>query len=121
MRISDWSSYVCSSVLLVGADLVAAEQPRLQLASGRAIGVGVVEQRQPRLLLALARQGQMAHGRGVDLFLTVKVADARPEIAERADALHRQLGHSEGCRNIRLVAAFADQPHAIYPELGRAS
>src|SRR3546814_20676788 len=98
MRISDWSSYVCSSVLLVGADLVAAEQPRLQLASGRAIGVGVVEQRQPRLLLALARQGQMAHGRGVDLFLTVKVADARQEIAEREDALQDRKSVVSGKR-----------------------
>src|SRR3546814_4347672 len=94
MRISDWSSDVCSSDLsperigvgeiavlaeqvgndrkparldieqrMIDLDRRAPEQPFLQLMAGRAISVGVVIKDKPRLLLALARQGQVTHGR----------------------------------------------------------
>src|SRR3546814_2697542 len=76
MRISDWSSDVCSSDL------------------------------KPCLLLARGRQGQMTHGRGIDLLGAVKIADARQEIAEREDAFHPRFGDAERCRNIGNLAAL---------------
>src|SRR3546814_12313488 len=88
MRISDWSSDVCSSDLrkparldieqrMIDLDRRAPEQPFLQLMAGRAISVGVVIKDKPRLLLALARQGQVTHGRDVDRLVAVEGADAR--------------------------------------------
>src|SRR3546814_5978325 len=97
MRISDWSSDVCSSDL------------------GRAISVGVVIKDKPRLLLALARQGQVTHGRDVDRLVAVEGADARQEIAEREDAFHTLFGDAEGHRNIGDLAAFLDQPREAFP------
>src|SRR3546814_3655396 len=131
MRISDWSSDVCSSDLsperigvgeiavlaeqvgndrkparleieqrMIDLDRRAPEQPFLQLMAGRAISVGVVIKDKPRLLLALARQGQVTHGRDVDRLVAVEGADARQEIAEREDAFHTLFGDAEGRRNI---------------------
>src|SRR3546814_12279195 len=118
MRISDWSSDVCSSDLdhgvlrsperigvgeiavlaeqvgndrkparldieqrMIDLDRRAPEQPFLQLMAGRAISVGVVIKDKPRLLLALARQGQVTHGRDVYRLVPVEGAGARQEIA----------------------------------------
>src|SRR3546814_3607071 len=91
MRISDWSSDVCSSDL-------AAEQPRLELMAGRAIGAFVIEQRQPCLLLAFRGKGQMPHRVHVDLPTAIEGADARQQIAERKDALHRRQIGRASCR-----------------------
>src|SRR3546814_5831425 len=82
MRISDWSSDVCSSDL-----------------AGRRIGLRVVEQRQPVFLLRLAGQGQMADGPRVDFFLAIEIADARHEIAERENAADIKIGQPEGLRS----------------------
>src|SRR3546814_12863729 len=69
----------------------------------------VVIKDKPRLLLALARQGQVTHGRDVDRLVAVEGADARQEIAEREDAFHTLFGDAEGRRNIGDLAAFLDQ------------
>src|SRR3546814_17606396 len=83
MRISDWSSDVCSSDL-----------------AGRRIGLRVVEQRQPVFLLRLAGQGQMADGPRVDFFLAIEIADARHEIAERENAADILIGQPEGLADL---------------------
>src|SRR3546814_11465963 len=97
MRISDWSSDVCSSDL------------------GRAISVGVVIKDKPRLLLALARQGQVTHGRDVDRLVAVEGADARQEIAEREDAFHTLFRDAAGRRYIGDHAALLSPTRLACP------
>jgi hypothetical protein len=74
-----------------------------------AVAVGVVVEREPRLLLALAREREVADRRRVDFFASVKIADAREQIAERENALHALFGNAEGRRNILGRPAFAHQ------------
>src|SRR3546814_7411976 len=95
MRISDWSSDVCSSDLLM---------------AGRAVCVRVFVEREPCLLLRLARQSQVAHGRDVDRLVAVEGADARQQITEREDALHPLFGDAEGRADVGDFAAFLRQP-----------
>src|SRR3546814_5037702 len=83
--------------------------------AGRTIGVRIVVKREPRLLLRLARQGQVAHGGGVDRLVAVEIADARQEIAEREDAFHPLFGDAESRRYIGNLAAFLRQPGEGFP------
>src|SRR3546814_2244231 len=93
----------------------AAEQPRLELIAGWAIGAFVIEQRQPCLLLAFRCEGQMAHRVHVDLTAAIEGADARQQIAERKDALHRRRLEPERVGNLVHAATGFDQRHKRFP------
>lgn len=88
------------------ADRLPAKQPRLQLISGRNIGIGIVEQRQPGALLLACSHGQVANGGAVDLLLPIQVADARQEVAERQHAADGKIGKPEGFGDVCRLAAF---------------
>src|SRR3546814_20245262 len=68
--------------------------------AGRAIGAVIVEQGEPRLLLALRREGQMTDGAHINLPTPIKGANARQQITERENALHRARPEPEGTGNL---------------------
>ena len=90
--------------------MLAAQKPRLQLASGRHIlGIIVIPQIEPFALLGFRSQRQRGDGRAVDFLGGIGLADFRNEVREGKAAFDHQLGDTKCQRDLLDAAAFIGQ------------
>ena len=94
----------------IGADVVAVEQPVLEVMSLRRMLVLAFEELPPRPLLLFRGHGELANGVCGHRVLSIGVADLWYEIAKRQPLLDGGLGDAKQNRDLIRLSSFLDQP-----------